>query len=119
MSQLQPDTATQRTIASLNMSLAALKSLLSDYVVRAKSAEDASAVLMQDKLGPELLKDLAALIENQLGVRASERAVHQQAILQTTVVALNDALSHEQDKLRAEVELVIKELTRSLSTMNG
>lgn len=109
---------TANSIESLNMGLTAVKSLLSEYATRAKHAEQAAATLMQDKLGPELLRELAALINHQLDVRGTERAVQQQAILQATLVAITHATKMPDEQMRAEVNNVVIELTRSLSVMN-
>jgi hypothetical protein len=71
-----------QTLESLNMSLTVLKSLLSDYAMRANQAEALVGKLMAEKLSPEQLTDLARTVSAQMEMRSTERAVHQQALIQ-------------------------------------
>src|SRR4051812_37140951 len=115
---MQKQGHTANSIESLNMALTALKSLLSEYAIRAQHAEQAAGVLMRDKLPDEKLRELAALVSEQIDVRSKERAVHQQAVMQATLVALTHACKLDDAAMRHEVNNVVVELTRSLSIMN-
>lgn len=109
---------TVNSVETLNMSLAALKSLTSEYVQRAQHAEQTAGILMQDKLPQDLLRELVLALSEQMNQRGKERAVQQQAVLQATLIALVAATKRDDANMRQEVEHVIKELTRALSVMN-
>jgi len=113
-SQLRVDTAFE----SLHMTVAALKSVNSEYIQRAQHAEQSVGVLMKEKLPEELLRELMMLVAGQMDQRAKERAVQQQAVLQATLVALVAATKKDDAAMRQEVQHVVQELTRSLSVMN-
>ena len=75
-----------QSIESLNTSLSALKSLLSDYALRSTQAETMAGRLMVDKLSPEQFREVLGLLREQVAVRSKERAVHQQALIQATII---------------------------------
>jgi hypothetical protein len=104
--------------ASLEMSLNATKSLLSDYALRTKQAEETVALLMREKLDVETVTKLAQLVTTHMDVRSKERAVHQQAILQTTLIALSSGLAGDEETLRTSVNNIIKSITAALGHMN-
>jgi hypothetical protein len=51
--------------------------------------------------------------------RATERAVQQQALLQSTLITLNSALQGDEETLRGLVNKVVQQVTMTLSYMNG
>lgn len=109
---------TLNSVESLNMSLAAMKAVSSEYLQRAQHAEQSAGILMQEKLPQELLRQLMLAVIEQMNQRGKERAVQQQAVLQATLIALTAATKRDDATMRQEVEHVIKELTRALSVMN-
>jgi hypothetical protein len=108
-----------QTLESLNMSLTALKSLLSDYALRANQAEALLGRMFSDKLTPEQVAELIKTVSEQMHVRASERVVQQQALIQATLVSLEVGLQGDAEGLRATVANVVKSLTLSQSHMNA
>jgi predicted LPLAT superfamily acyltransferase len=81
-----------QTLESLNMSLTVLKSLLSDYAMRANQAEAIANKLMFDKLEDSQLNVLIMSMREHMDLRSKERAVHQQALIQATVLSLEEPL---------------------------
>jgi len=104
--------------ASLELSLQAMKSLLSSYVLRAKQAEQTAALLMQEKLTEAQLEVLHSTILAQLEQHSAERSVQQQALLQASLVTLNAAASSPDETCRTLVNTMLKDLTLALSHMN-
>jgi len=107
-----------QSLESLNMSITALKSLLSDYALRANQAEAITGRLLGEKLDDQQFRSLVIAMNEQMTVRGTERAVHQQALIQATVLSLEAALRDSGDSLKAQVQEVTKQLTMSQSHMN-
>jgi hypothetical protein len=107
-----------QTLESLNMSLSTLKSLLSDYALRASQAEAITGRLLSEKLSPEQFREVLKTMSEQMGVRANERSVHQQALIQATLLSLESALRGDEPTLREAVREVTKQLTTAQSHMN-
>lgn len=101
-------------VASLELSLAAMKSLNAEYLMRAKQAEEFAKAATE---GLDM-QQLSSLIWQHVQQRTTDRVVHQQAVLQSTTVALNAALQSDDLTLRSSVNKVVQEITRSLSIMN-
>jgi len=108
-----------QSLESLNMSLTVLKSLLSDAAMRANQAEAIVGKLMAEKLTPEQFQSLARTISEQMEIRSKERAVHQQALIQATIISLEAASQcRDEATLRTTVNSVTKQLTMAQSHMN-
>jgi len=107
-----------QTLESLNMSLTVLKSLLSDAAMRANQAEALVGKLMAEKLSPEQFQALAKTVSEQMEVRSKERAVHQQALIQATIISLESASRGDEANLKSTVNSVTKQLTMAQSHMN-
>jgi hypothetical protein len=97
--------------ASLQLSIDSLKSLTSSYVIRAKQAEELAGRLLTERLNPEQMAELKMFIGQQMDVRSTERAVHQQAVIQATCVALTQALTLEGNVQRDMLVDILKNLT--------
>lgn len=97
--------------ASLELSLAAVKSLVSDYSLRCRQAEAATIALMRDGFDVEGATKFAGLVGAQMQVRSMERAVQQQAILQATLIALTSALDAEPEEKQVLLVQIHKDLT--------
>jgi hypothetical protein len=115
-----------QSIASLNVLVDALKSTVSDYLIRAGQAEELAGVLLNEKLTPEQLFELASItIGKHVRDKANERAVHQQQILQTTSLAVNNVqqmliMSDEHldiIKIRSAVNIIVQGLATALGNM--
>jgi hypothetical protein len=107
-----------QTLESLNMSLSTLKSLLSDYALRANQAEAVAGRLMSDKLSPEQFREVLTMMREQMNVRANERSVQQQALIQATLISLEAGARGDDTLLRSTVNEVTKQLTMAQSHMN-
>lgn len=104
--------------ASLELSLAATKSLVSNYVMRAKQAEELAGRLLMDKLNEQQMSVIVSLITEQIKLKAYERSVQQQAVLQATVVSLNAALqSPDADEQRRILRDMLRDLTSCVEHM--
>jgi hypothetical protein len=103
---------------SLEHSLAALKSLLSDYVLRTRQAEAVASRLMSQNLTDAQVHVLATTISQQIDVRTTERSVQQQALIQATVVALNAALQTEGEQQKELLTSILRNLTTAVTTLN-
>jgi hypothetical protein len=106
-------------VASLELSLQATKSLLSDYALRTRQAEQMASALMSERLTGEQVTQLGQLIASHMDQRSTERAVQQQALLQSTLIVLNSALQGDEQTLRTLVNKVVEQATAALSYMNG
>ena len=108
-----------QSIESLNLSLSALKSLLSDYALRSSQAETMAGRLMTEKLSTEQFKEVLVTMGQHLNARSTERAVHQQALIQATLISLEAGLRGDEQTIRETVKDVVKQLTLAQSHMNG
>jgi hypothetical protein len=104
--------------ASLELSLQAHKGLLAEYSQRTQQAEQAVSLMMREKMDADGIEKFATLVAAHLESRANQLAVHQQALLQTTLVALNSAAPLDDATLRHTVNSIQKALTMSLAQMN-
>lgn len=95
----------------LELSVTALKSLLADYALRAKQAEETAGLLMAKTLDDVGRMHLFQLLQQHIEARAHDRAVHQQAVIQTTCLALATALSQDDESLRDAVVRIHKNLS--------
>jgi hypothetical protein len=105
--------------ASLELSLASMKSLVSSYVLRASQAEQLAGRLMMEKLNPDQMQMVCALINEQIKNKAYERSVQQQAVLQATLVACNAALQADDDGRKKMLLDIVKDLTRCVEHMDS
>jgi hypothetical protein len=101
-------------IASLELRVTSLVSALSDASIRARQAEEMCG-LMQSNWD---MQQVVELIVRHMDQRATERAVQQQSLIQTTIVALNQALAGSDSELKEIVNTVVKELTMATSTLH-
>lgn len=104
--------------ASLELSLASMKSLVSSYVLRAKQAEELAGRLLMEKLNEQQMSMVVSLITEQIKVKAYERSVQQQAVLQATVISLNAALqTQDADEQRRILLDMLRDLTSCVEHM--
>ena len=104
-----------------------LKSCISDYAIRTKQAEELTSVLLTEKLThEEFISILNTTIAQHITDKANERAVHQQQILQTTSLAVNNLRnmlhSNEIDQntivgIRGVVNVISQGLANALGNM--
>jgi cobalamin biosynthesis protein CbiD len=100
--------------ASLQMTLTALQSNLSENVQRARHAEEMVSMLQTQGT----MEQVAQLVMRHMDERSKDRSVHQQALIQTTAFSLNAALQGNEAELRALVNTVVQGLTRASQTMH-
>lgn len=104
--------------ASLELSLAAMKSLVSGYVLRTKQAEELAGRLIMDKLSGEQMGMIQVLVTEQIKLKAYERSIQQQAVLQATLVAANAAMQcTDPDEQQRILRDMIKDLTLCVEHM--
>jgi hypothetical protein len=109
-------------IASLELQVAANKALVSDYAVRAQQAEQAAnraIATTQRQWTDAQVKAFAALITEHMERRAQERAIHQQAILQATLLALNEALKADAETQKAMLQTIVRETTTAVQHISN
>lgn len=112
----------QTKIASLELQVAASKSLIADYAVRAQQAEQAaSQAIAQAQRGwtDAQVKLFATLIAEHMDRRAQERAIHQQAILQATILALTQALNADTETQQKMLQTIIRETTTAIQHISN
>lgn len=100
--------------ASLELSLAATKSLVSDYSLRMRQAEEVASRAILGQMTDEQIEVFARLVGAHMEVRAVERSVHQQAILQATTIALNAALQASQEEQKEMLTAMLRDLTSAV-----
>jgi len=111
MAQLHKD---QMRIASLEVTMASLQSTLSDYALRARQAEELVALHSQNWD----MESISQTVIRHVDQRAEERAVHQQSLIQATILALTTALKGDEQELRQLVNTVVQELTKATMNMH-
>lgn len=108
------------TPESMNLVITAQKSLLSDYSLRTRQAEEMTNQLLQDRIPTDVMLSLVtSLMNRQSDIRAVERAVQQQAILQALVLNLSQ-IQHLKNlpAMQAAVNSCVEQITLSLGHMN-
>jgi len=106
--------------ASLELSLAAMKSLVSSYVLRAKQAEELAGRLLMEKLNPEQMTMLQVLVSEQIKLKAYERSIQQQAVIQATLMAVNGCLqSQDAEKQQQMLRDMVRDLTICVEHMQS
>lgn len=104
--------------ASLELSLSAVKSLVSDYAMRARHAEEAAQRLQgTTEWTEEQIKSFGQMVATHMDQRSLERSVQQQAIIQATVVALGLALQAEADERQGMLTNMLRDLTSAVQHM--
>lgn len=112
-----------QSIEALELQVASLKSLLSDYALRVRHAEQTAGHLMaqahKEKWTDAQIKEFAEIVSKQIMARSQERAVQQQGILQATVIALGAALNEQQeDKKKKMLVNILRELSTSVQHLD-
>ena len=96
------------------MSLAAYKSLVSHYSLRAKQSEDMVRLLMSDKIPKEIYETaIVNKVQAHIETRGVERSTQYLGLLQTTLLALTNIRNNVSDIEKTDKDLleVIKALT--------
>ena len=111
------------SIESLELQIASLKSLLSDYVLRTRQAEQTAGELMaqahKEKWEDAQIQAFGAIIARQMDARAQERAVQQQGVLQATVIALGAAIKETDEAKKSKMLVnILRELSTSVQHLN-
>ncbi len=109
---------TKSPVESLMLSLSAYKSLVSDYALRARQAEDMTAQLMIEKLGPEVIASMVVnKVQEHIEARGLERSVQYHGIIQTTLMALTNIRRSGTTGEALDQELL--EIIRALTIASG
>lgn len=111
---------TTSPVEGLKVSLAAYKSLISDYSLRAKQAEAMVALLMASHPNHEALSvSLVNTLREHLDTRGLERSTQLLGVLQTTLLALTEIRkgisSTPLVDIESELTTIVKALTVSIN----
>jgi signal recognition particle GTPase len=106
--------------ANLQLSITALKSLISEYAMRATQSEQLCNTLLNEKMGDLAMQTIVqSLISEHSENRGKERAVHQQAVLQSLLIALTQLKNVDDlETIHKQVNSIVQSLTLSLADMN-
>lgn len=77
----------------LEFTIATYKSLLSEYSLRAKQAEEMTNQLLQQLPLDTMTAMVKDLLDNHAETRATERSIHQQELLQTISAVITSLLA--------------------------
>lgn len=114
--------------AAQQLIIDSLRSNLSDYALRTKQAEELTGILLNEKLTPDEMNALIhATVMQHITDKANERAVHQQQVLQTTSLAVNNLRNMLKDELsedivsaiRGTVNIIVQGLATALGNMSN
>lgn len=106
--------------ANLQLSITALKSLISEYAMRATQAEQLCNTLLNEKISDSAMQTIVqSLISEHSENRGKERAVHQQAVLQSLLIALTQLKNVDDlEIIKNQVNSICGSMTLSLADMN-
>jgi signal recognition particle GTPase len=106
--------------ANLQLSITALKSLISEYAMRATQSEQLCNTLLNEKMDDLAMQAIVqSLISEHSENRSKERAVHQQAVLQSLLIALTQLKNVDDlETIHKQVNSIVQSLTLSLADMN-
>lgn len=99
----------------LLLTIAALRSQVSDLTLRCRQSEASNAVLMRDKLPQEIRDELFSKVVEHLRERDAERSAQYKGVIQTTLMVLNEtALACADQGAKQRLIEVIKNLTLTI-----
>lgn len=94
------------------LTIAALRSQVSDLTLRCRQFTESSSVLMKDKLPQEIRDELFSKVVAHLQERDVERSAQYKGVIQTTLIALNEAaMACADQRAKQRMIEVIKNLT--------
>lgn len=94
---------------SMSVTVQAYKSVVSDYALRTKQAEEMVTVLMNDKIPQDRLStEVVNKVYEHMNARGVERSAQYLGLLQTTLMALTEIQKHKPDP---DILEIIKSLT--------
>lgn len=97
------------------LTVAALRSQVSDLNLRCKQFQDSVSVLMRDKLPTEVANDLFSKVVEHLQERDIERSAQYKGVMQTALLALNEITMRTTDqKAKQGLVEIIKNLTLTI-----
>lgn len=110
-------------IEGMQVSLAAYKSLVSDYALRAKQAEDMVSTLMLKNIPEAAFMDMVVnKINDHIDSRGIERSTQFLGVLQTTLIALTNTHQNidtrSPDQIKSELVEIIKAITVAVAPSN-
>lgn len=97
------------------LTVTALRSQVSDLTLKCKQFQDSVSVLMRNKLPPEIANDLFSKVVEHLQERDAERSAQYRGVIQTTLLALNEAaLACADQGAKQRLIEIIKNLTLTI-----
>jgi hypothetical protein len=111
---------TKSPAEGLQVTITALKSLVADYSLRARQAEEMANLCLADKIPKEAFEALVVnKIREHMEVRGLDRSTHYLGIIQTTLMSLTNMHKElpklETEQLEAELVTIIKALTIAIN----
>jgi hypothetical protein len=99
----------------LLLTIAALRSQVSDLTLRCRQFESSVATLMKDKLPPEVANELFSKVVEHLQERDIERSAQYKGVLQTALIGLNEvAMKTTDTRAKGQLVEIIKNLTLTI-----
>ena len=96
----------------LQVSLAAYKSLVSDYALRARQAEDMVQLLMSELPKDVLVNSIVSKVQQHIEARGIERSTQYLGVIQTTLLALTKLNTEQPNEA---LLTIIKALTLTIN----
>ena len=92
-----------------SLTITALKAVVSDYAIRAKQAEEMCSTLLNEKIGElQLLPMITSLMTDHTESKAKEKAIHQQAVIQSILFTLESSRNLPELELRNAVNKLVR-----------
>jgi hypothetical protein len=99
----------------LLLTIAALRSQVSDLTLRCRQFESSVATLMKDKLPPEIANELFSKVVEHLQERDIERSAQYKGVLQTALIGLQTvAMKTTDTRAKGQLVEIIKNLTLTI-----
>lgn len=118
---MNPDTSRGRLITynnneALMVSVAALKSLTSDYALRTRQAEEMCSLLISEKIPKEIFQDVIVnKLTEHISTRGLERSTQLFGVIQTTLMALTNIHRGLKNLTPEELDQQLLEIIKALT----
>lgn len=97
------------------LTIAALRSQVSDLTLKCNQFQESVSILMREKLPQEVANDLFSKVVEHLQARDAERSAQYKGVIQTTLLVLNEtALACADQRAKQRLVEVIKNLTLTI-----
>ena len=101
---------------AMAVSLAALKSLTSDYALRTRQAEEMCSLLMSEKIPKEIFQDVIVnKLKSHIDARGLERSTQLLGVIQTTLFSLTNIQRGLKNLTSEEIDTQMLEIIKALT----